>query len=185
MKVATGATGRGMLRGEYEGVSKLYSIIPEGVPKPVAWRTYRSQPKTHFYLCDFADMDEAQLPDMQAFCRLHRESMSLSPDGKFGFHVVTYEGAMYQDTTWCDTWEASFVLRLRAAFAQERAVHGPDPETETLPPALYEKVVPRLLRPLQTLRPALCHGDIWYGNMATKADYWRAADVRSRCVLRS
>jgi protein-ribulosamine 3-kinase len=177
MKVATGDTGRGMVRGEYEGVSKLHEVIPEGVPRPVAWGTYKSQPDTHFYLCDFLDMIE-DLPDVHAFClllaKLHKESIPRSPNGKFGFHEVTYEGPMYQDTTWCDTWEESFVLRLKASLEQERLVHGSDKENEELLPALYEKVIPRLLRPLQTkgrsVKPALIHGDIWYGNMSTNAD---------------
>ncbi len=81
---------------------------------------------------------------------------------------------MYQDTTWCDTWEESYVLRLKASLEQERVVHGPDKENEKLLPALYEKVIPRLLRPLQTrgrsIKPALFHGDIWYGNISTNAD---------------
>lgn len=36
MKISAGETGRGMLRGEYEGVSKLHEVIPQGVPDPVA-----------------------------------------------------------------------------------------------------------------------------------------------------
>ena len=176
MKVATGDTGRGMLRGEYEGVSKLYEVIPEGIPRPVAWGTYKLQPDTHFYLCDFLDMTE-DLPDIHAFClllaKLHKESIPRSPNGMFGFHEVTYEGPMYQDTTWCTTWEESFVLRMKASLEQERAVDGSHKENEDLLPALYEKVIPRLLRPLQTngrsIKPALIHGDIWYGNLSINA----------------
>lgn len=177
MKIATGDTGRGMVRGEFEGVTKLYEVIPEGVPRPIAWGTYKSQPDTHFYLCDFLDMIE-DLPDVYAFslllAKLHKESIPRSPNGKFGFHEVTYEGSMYQDTTWCDTWEESMVLRMKASLGQERAVHGSRKEHEDLLPPLYDKVIPRLLRPLQTkgrsIKPALIHGDIWYGNMATNAD---------------
>lgn len=165
-----------MLRGEYEGVSKLYEVIPEGVPRPVAWGTYKSQPDTHFYLCDFLDMSE-ELPDIPAFClllaKLHKESIPRSPNGMFGFHEVTYEGPMYQDTTWCATWEESFVLRTKASLEQERMVHGSHKENEDLLPDLYEKVIPRLLRPLQakgrSIKPALIHGDIWYGNISINA----------------
>lgn len=34
---------------------------------------------------------------------------------------------------------------------------------------LLDKVIPRLLRPLQTggrpIKPSLCHGDLWHGNV--------------------
>jgi protein-ribulosamine 3-kinase len=52
-------------------------------------------------------------------------------------------------------------------------VHGPSEDLQELLPSFYEKVIPRLLRPLQTsgkkLKPVLVHGDIWYGNIATNA----------------
>lgn len=164
------------MRGEFEGVTKLYEFIPEGVPRPVAWGTYRSQPDTHFYLCDFLAMIE-DLPDVHRFslllAKLHKDSIQRS-SGRFGFHEVTYEGQMYQDVKWCDTWEESFALQLRAYLDQESVVHGTHKEHDVLLPALFEKVIPRLLRPLQTqgrsIKPALIHGDIWYGNIATNAD---------------
>lgn len=87
------------MRGEFEGVTKLYEFIPEGMPRPVAWGTHRSQSDTHFYLCDFLDMIE-DLLDAHRFClllaKLHRDSIQRS-SGKFEFHEVTYEGQMYQD----------------------------------------------------------------------------------------
>ena len=63
---------------------------------------------------------------------------------------------------------------MKASLEQERKVHGADEANEALLPALYEKVIPRLLRPLWTkgrsIKPALIHGDIWYGNMSINAD---------------
>jgi fructosamine-3-kinase len=178
MKVATGDGGLGMLRGEYHGVSALYKIIPNGIPRPIAWGNYDADPNSHFYLCDFVDMVE-ELPDIQQFCRLlaklHHDSM-VAEDApqEFGFPVVTYEGSMYQDVTWCKTWEEAFVLHLKAFAHQERVSQGPSDDLDQLLPPFIEKVIPRLLRPLQTygrnIKPVLVHGDIWYGNMATNAD---------------
>ncbi|KAF8866171.1 hypothetical protein BDZ45DRAFT_700792 [Acephala macrosclerotiorum] len=153
MKVATGDVGLGMLRGEYHGVSALYKFVPEGVPRPIAHGTYKADQNTHFYLCDFIDMIEG-LPDIRKFCamlaKLHHDSM-VSEDAptEFGFPVVTYEGNMYQDVT-------CFV-------DQERISQGPSKELDELLFPLIEKVIPRLLRPLQThgrnIKPVLVHGE--------------------------
>lgn len=78
LNVARGDDGLGMLRGEYHGVSALYKIIPNGIPRPIAWGTYKADPNSHFYLCEFVDMIE-ELPDIRQFCRLlaklHHDSM--------------------------------------------------------------------------------------------------------------
>ncbi|KAK7949340.1 uncharacterized protein PG986_010226 [Apiospora aurea] len=178
MKVATGDVGRGMCEGEFHGVSALHKFVPMGVPRPIAWGTYEADPDTHFYLCDFIDMIE-ELPDIRKFsamlAKLHHDSMvsETAPD-KFGFPVVTYEGAMYQDVTWCDTWEESFLLHMKAFIDQERKSQGPSKDLDRLLPPYMEKVIPRLLRPLQShdrnIKPVLVHGDIWYGNIGTNAD---------------
>ncbi|KAI1145730.1 Fructosamine kinase-domain-containing protein [Nemania diffusa] len=164
MKVATGDVGLGMLRGEYHGISMLYKLAPNNIPRPIAWGTYKTDPETHYYLCEFIDMIE-ELPDVR-----------ILPDAprRFGFPVVTYEGSMYQDVTWCDTWEESFSLHLKAFTDQERISQGPSKELDELLPPLMNKVIPRLLRPLQTnghnIKPVVVHGDIWYGNIATNAE---------------
>lgn len=178
MKVATGNIGLGMLRGEYHGVRAIYNFVPEGIPRPIAWGTYKADSHTHFYLCDYVDMIE-ELPDVRKFCallaELHRQSMaSEDAPAEFGFPVATYEGSMYQDVTWCKTWEESFILHMKAFIDQERVSQGPSKELDEIVPPLLEKVIPRLLRPLQThgrnIKPALVHGDIWYGNIATNAN---------------
>ncbi|KAF2831012.1 hypothetical protein CC86DRAFT_377933 [Ophiobolus disseminans] len=132
--LSIGDVGKGMSHGEFEGIKALHQVVPKGVPRPVAWGTYKSNPNIHFYLCDFVDMIE-DLPDVPKFCallaKLHMNSIPLSPNGKFGFHTMTYEGTMWQDTAW-------------------------------------------LLRPLEShgrkVTPVLVNGDIWYGNIAVKAE---------------
>lgn len=178
MKVATGDVGKGMLRGEFHGVSALHKHVPEGIPRAVGWGTYSSDPDTHFYLCDFVDMIE-ELPDVGKFCamlaKLHHDSMN-SPDAadSFGFDVVTYEGRMYQDVTRSKSWEESYRLQMQAFAEQERESQGPSEELDELLPILMDKIIPRLLRPLQThgrqIKPVLIHGDIWYGNLAINAE---------------
>ena len=166
-----------MLRSEYEGCSAIYPVVPDFVPRPVAWGTYRSDTNTHYYMAEFVPMIE-EVPDPQSFCavlaKLHKNSIARSKNGMFGFHVTTYGGTMPNDVTWCDTWEESFTRGLRAFAEQEKVAHGPSEALEELYPRLFSKVIPRLLGPLttegRTIKPVLIHGDLWYGNMATNAN---------------
>ena len=41
------------MHGEFESMSALYAIVPDFVPKPHAWGSYRDIEDTHFFLCDF------------------------------------------------------------------------------------------------------------------------------------
>ena len=166
-----------MLRSEFEGISAIHSVVPEFVPQAIAWGTYASSSSTHYYLAEFIPMIE-EVPEPQSFCavlaKLHKDSVGLSPNGKFGFHVTTYSGNMPNDVTWCDTWEESFSRGLRSFAVQEIAAHGPHPELERLLPRLFNIVIPCLLRPLTTegrsIKPVLIHGDLWCKNMATNAN---------------
>lgn len=80
---------------------------------------------------------------------------------------------MPQNNTWTDTWEEYYVRGLKDIMKQEQAVHGRSEELEGLLVPFFEKVVPRLLRPLEwgekKIKPCLLHGDIWYGNIAEKS----------------
>ncbi|RKK89758.1 hypothetical protein BFJ68_g16633 [Fusarium oxysporum] len=172
LKVAEGDNGRGMMSGEFESMSLLYLITPDFVPKPHAWGTYQSLPNLHFFLCDFHDMTE-ELPEIETFtsnvARLHKASLPLSP-GKYGFPVPTYMGFTAQDNSWCDTWEEFFKQGMIRMIERENAIHGPNAELDRLCEQLYDKVIPRLLRPLTVLgsiQPVLVHGDLWYGNCCT------------------
>ena len=53
----------------------------------------------------------------------------------------------------------------------EEEAQGPSADLQALYVPFYEKVIPRLLRPLETggrhIEPCLVHGDLWYGNAST------------------
>ena len=53
LKVAQDEQGRRMMHGEFESMSALYAIVPDFVPKPYAWGSYRDIEGVHFFLCDF------------------------------------------------------------------------------------------------------------------------------------
>lgn len=42
-----------MMHGEFESMSALYTIVPDFVPKPLAWGSYQNMEEVHFFLCDF------------------------------------------------------------------------------------------------------------------------------------
>ena len=176
LKVAEGDQGLGLVNGEYAAVEALHAISPNFLPKPIGVGTYKSAPNTHFFLSDYVDMID-EMPDMPKFCalvaKMHRDSIPASKNGKFGFHVVTYNGNKARDVTWSDTWEESFTRLLKRRVEQEQTAQGPSEEMDELLISIYGKVIPRLLRPLNTgpnpIKPVLVHGDLWYGNMATNA----------------
>lgn len=169
IKVISKELGKDMMRGEFESMSAIHAVLSDFVPKPIAWGTYESIPDTHFFLCDFRDMIE-DMPDPHKFtarlAALHQNSKS--PQGKFGFHVTTYSGNLPQTNEWEESWETYFTKSMRWALDLELKAKGPDPEFDVLVPILFDKVIPRLLRPLESegrsVKPSLMHGDLWYAN---------------------
>ncbi|KAG8415052.1 hypothetical protein J3458_008934 [Metarhizium acridum] len=119
-----------------------------------------------------------ELPDIRKFsamlAKLHRDSMvDKDAPKEFGFHVMTQEGTMYQDLSWCKSWEEMYTRRFQSFVDQERVSQGPSKELDQILPGFISKVIPRLLRPLEThgrtIRPVALHGDVWYGNLAVDA----------------
>ena len=159
------------MRGEFESTSAIHSIVPDFTPKPIAWGTCKSPVDTHFYLCKFYDFAE-ELPSPTIFrtklAELH--SSQTSPNNRYGFHVVTYNGDLPQDNTYTDTWEEFFTNGLKHVLKLNFERGGPCEELENLLPNFFQKVIPRLLRPLETgdnsISPSLVHGDLWCGNAA-------------------
>ena len=154
---------------EYEATCAIHAVVPDFTTKPIAWGTYDTVKDTHFYLCNFPEMTH-EMPDPYAFtahlAKLHQESVS--PTGNFGFHVQTFNGRLPQLEGWESSWETYFTKSLRLVLELEREVNGHDADLESLLQVLFEKVIPRLLRPLETggrkVKPSLVHGDLWYTN---------------------
>ena len=174
MKVLSEKNGRAMVQGEFESMTAIYNLIPDYVPKPIGWGTYETISDTHFFLCEFEDIDQ-ELPDVRKFTEclgtLHQNSVS--PTGEFGFHVTTYNGNLSQHTEWSDSWETFFAKSMRHALTHELSARGPNEDIEILSPVIFDKVIPRLLRPLESegryVKPCLVHGDLWYGNTGKNA----------------
>lgn len=172
LKVTHTNAGKQMVHGEFEGQKALYEAVPGLVPVPVGWGTYASDPNIHFFICSFVEMND-DIPDPRKLgsmlAEVHRKAVS--PNGKYGFHTTTGVAAVPQKVDWKDTWEQFFLELLKATLDVEEKSQGPDPEMTRLKEAIFEKVVPRLLRPLETggrsIQPRLVHGDLWDGNTST------------------
>ncbi|VUC29167.1 unnamed protein product [Clonostachys rosea] len=175
MKVSIGHHGREALKGEFTATSAIHERVPGFCPKPIAWGTFANDADAHFYICKFYDFQGEDIPDPEDICEqlaiLHN---SESPNGKFGFECVTYNGNLPQDNTWFDNWEAFFAHGLRHVLNLREERGGTCAELDDLLPHLFDVVIPRLLRPLESdgrkVKPSLVHGDLWYGNTGITSD---------------
>jgi protein-ribulosamine 3-kinase len=160
----SGEDGRRMMEGSFESESAFHFYSPDHVPKPIAFGSYDDDPATWFYLCEFRDMMD-EVPDPADFVPvivgIHKASMGKSPNGQYGFHVPTHLANIPNDNTWQGSWEAWFTQAMRQMFNIEEKAHGKDEHLEQLKKSMYEKVIPRLLRPLETggrsIQPCLVH----------------------------
>jgi protein-ribulosamine 3-kinase len=168
-QVSVSEHGRKALEGEFESTSAIHAVTPDFAPKPITWGSFKAIPNTHYYLCKFYDLAK-ELPEPTEFCsklaELHTKSQS--PNGKFGFHVVTYNGNLPQENSYADTWEEFFIKGFEYMLNLNLERGGPWEEMGGLKSAMLTKVIPRLLRPLETegraVKPVLVHGDLWCGN---------------------
>jgi len=158
-----------MARGEYESQKSLAQYLPENTAAPLAWDTFELDPTRSFFLRTYRDLkekspDPAQLIEILA--KLH--TTSASPTGMFGFHVTTFNGHVPLVNDWTDSWEEWYSRQFRSDIKWEQMVRGTDPKFNEVADEFFQKVIPRLLRPLQSggrsIKPVLVHGDIWHGN---------------------
>lgn len=164
----------GMAEAEYEGQKAIHSLIPNNAVKPVAWGYFAETKSKAWYVAEFMNLRprtpslEQLLPIVQ---RMHQQSVS--PTGKFGFHVTPFYGPPPMTVDWTDNWEIFWVREFRSGLKYLESMRGPDAELEQLVEEFIEKVAARLLRPLQTggrnIKPSLCHGDLWDGNIQFNA----------------
>ena len=159
------------LNGEFESTSSIHAVVGNFCPKPVAWGSFKSIPDAHYYLCKFYELAE-ELPEPPDFCEklatLHTKSQA--PNGKFGFHITTYNGDLPQENGYTDNWEECFANGFNHMVNLNLERGGPWQEMEHNKKDMIEKVIPRLLRPMETngrsIKPSLVHGDLWCGNAA-------------------
>lgn len=103
---------------------------------------------------------------VELIANIHKDSMG--QQSKFGFHVPTYHGLLPQKHEWTESWEFFFAAAMKSSLELEVNVHGHDMELQKLSATILDRVIPRLLRPLengvQKISPCFVHGDLWLGN---------------------
>jgi protein-ribulosamine 3-kinase len=172
-------------------MSILYNVMPEVAIKPLAWGPCASEPDLYFFLNEFHTMvNRTYEPSyVESFCatlaELHRKSADMrqmqsiepTPEGNYGFNVPTHFGMLPQDNRWCETWEEFYIQGMTNILAFEEKTQGPSDELDFLATRLIQKVIPRLLRPLETegrrIRPSLLHGDFQPKNVQTDLETGR------------
>lgn len=164
-----------MARAEFESQEALAAIIPDNVVAPMAWGYFQDNKSKSFYLTRFRNL-RARVPPLPQFLAIVKKlhQTSTSPTGKFGFHCTTYWGPPPLINEWTDSWEEYWSRQLRSDVAYAQRIYGEDGELATLTEEFIQKAVARLLRPLQTggrsIKPSLCHGDLWDGNVQIDVD---------------
>ncbi|KJK65999.1 Fructosamine kinase [Aspergillus parasiticus SU-1] len=102
LKCAQFEDGCVLVQGEFNAMSEIYATAPGFVPKPYTWGTcHLDDTEAYFFISEFIDFS-GKLPEPDRLCRklvdLHQTSVS--PTGKFGFHVTTCQGRTAQSITW-------------------------------------------------------------------------------------
>lgn len=176
LKTAKGEVGRRLMEGEFHAISALHGADNLIAPKPHSWgKRIGTAVDTYFFLLQYIDMSD-RFPDPNQLCRrlaeLHRNSVS--PTGKFGFHINTCQGKTQQAVEWESSWAVLFEKMLRHIAQEDARTNGPWEALEKVTTRLLSHVVPRLLGVLQSgdinIKPCLIHGDLWEGNTGTTFD---------------
>lgn len=160
---------------EYEGQKAISAIIPENAIEPIAWGYFQNDKTKAWFLTPFRKLQECppSLPTLLPIIKkLHLESQS--PTGKFGFDVTPFYGPPPMIVDWTDNWEEFWTREFRSGLEYAQRMRGENPELVGIANEFIAKVVPRLLRPLQTggrsIKPSLCHGDLWDDNIQIDVD---------------
>lgn len=165
-----------MMLGEFTSVTTIHALIPGLVPAPRGWGKFKvSPPDTYFFLSDFIDMDMSAPEPIQFTARvaeLHHKGTS--PNGMFGFPVTTCDGKLPHTVAWESSWAVFFAKLIRGVLKLDIETNGPWPELEAAAEQTITKVIPRLCGILQSegrqIKASLIHGDLWEGNVGTRAD---------------
>lgn len=117
-----------MALAEYESQNTMFQYIPEHVIAPLAHGQFENDSSKSFFLAPFyyfKDKVPGAKPLIEVLKKLH--TSAISPTGKFGFHVTTFNGFVPLRNEWCDSWEEWFARQLQSDIKWEQSIRGNDP----------------------------------------------------------
>ena len=164
-----------MIVSEFLSTSIYYNAAPDISLRPWGYGSYGTLPATYFIVHEYGGWSDNDRPTQEyapelakAVSDMHQRSQW--PGGKFGMAHTLFGGNSRSYWPPADSWEDCFSRGMRHEFDQERRVQGSDPEFDFLTAAILDRVIPRLIGPLETMGnsivPTLVHGDMWTGNTA-------------------
>ncbi|KAI0205357.1 Fructosamine kinase-domain-containing protein [Astrocystis sublimbata] len=171
VKIVDGDLASERVLGEYQCMFELSKTMPSLVPMPQAFGPCLDS-DGFFFLCDYLPIDHRR-PDpvklAEKVSELHRRSMS--PTGQFGFHVTPYDGKLPLKVEWDRSWVSFYSKLLRGVYELDTQANGSWHEFDVAMRVTLEKVIPKLLGPLEeggrSVKPCLIHGDLWEKNIGT------------------
>ena len=135
----------GMAESKYKSQKALAAIIPDNVVIPLAWGTFEGDKFKTFFITLFRDLRDVPPPPAPPYVqflatlkKLHQTSVS--PNGKFGFQVTTYNGPPKMVNDWTDSWEEYFARQFRSDVSFLRNVYGEDAELADLTEVSYGRL---------------------------------------------
>ncbi|KAK7918383.1 Fructosamine kinase-domain-containing protein [Apiospora marii] len=119
--------------------------------------------------------DEPIDPERLARRVAELHNKGVAADGLYGADEVIAGGVLPVRPARSNSWVDDFFRYMRVLIRLEQIAQGPPPaELARLLDAMFNRIIPRLLRPLETggreIMPRLTHTDLWHGNMATGSD---------------
>ncbi|KAI0142651.1 Fructosamine kinase-domain-containing protein [Xylariaceae sp. FL1272] len=172
LKIVKGEFAAERVLGEHSCMSELYKTMPSIVPTPHGFGQCL-ETDGHYFICGYVNITHEQ-PDPVRLARrvveLHKKSVS--PTGQFGFHVTPYDGKLPLEVSWNSSWQSFYTKLLRGVYQLDTEVNGLWEELDDAMTITLEKVIPRLLGPLEqegrSIKPCLIHGDLWEANIGTE-----------------
>eukprot|EP00741_Cyanophora_paradoxa_P025260 tig00000361_g24379.t1 len=176
------SAGPSMFRAEQLGLEAILATGAVVAPKPLAVGSLQNE---HATGGSFALMEWLPLaPSMPrashaalgaALARMHLAppasllGYGAAPEGQFGFWVDNTIGSTPQANAWRGDWAAFFGEQRLAPMAGRVARRFRDEDVRRRAARLLDRL-PALMAAAGPIRPALIHGDLWFGNAAALED---------------
>lgn len=128
LKLIRGEAAGARVLGEYAAMSELAKTVSSLVPMPRGAGKCLDSDGAYF-MCDYLEIDHRPANPVQLgkkIADLHR--LSVSPTGKFGFHLTPYDGKLPLRAEWDSSWTSFYTKLLKGVYQLDRQVNGSWPE---------------------------------------------------------